>query len=532
MESPKSLGHAVGQAGQLLNGLTTPQRLLLAAGAVATAVTLWFFVGWMAKPKLTTLYSGLSARESQQLAGRLAAANIAYELSPDGAVLSVPADQLDSARLKTAAEGLPRNARLGFEVFDTPNWAGSDFTEKVNYQRALEGELERTLESMSEVESVRVHLVMPEETLFSEEAREAKAAVIVKTRGGPLSEEARVAIPQLVASAVDRLRPENVTLVDADTNTPMLHGQGDGASSPDMEQELAKKIVATLEPVVGAEHVRASVHVEFDTSSSENTDEVYDPKSTATLTQQKSDEVAGGTAPAGVAGTASNTPGVAPPAATASSDNQSSHSESETYVVSKSIHHVVQPPGRVRRIAAAVLVDDAIQPADKAAGKAATRRKRTPEELKQLEQLAAAAIGLDTQRNDTLTVENLSFQQLPAEQPVPPAKIERARRIFVEWSGLLRYVGVTLLFVFVYFMMLRPIKKQILTAFRELPARLQQGKEGPKPLKPASEIEIEAPQGAEQGQLAAALKRQLVEKVKTEPGGASRLIQSWIREDA
>lgn len=529
MESPKSLGQAVGQAGQLLHGLTPSQRLLLAVGAVATAVTLWFFVGWMAKPKLTPLYSGLSPQESQQLAGRLAAANIPYELSPDGAVLSVPADQLDSARLKTAAEGLPRNARMGFEVFDTPNWAGSDFTEKVNYQRALEGELERTLESMSEVESVRVHLVMPEETLFSEEAHEAKAAVIVKTRGGPLSEEARIAIPQLVASAVDRLRPENVTLVDADTNTPMLRGQRGGAGSPDMEQELAKKIVATLEPVVGAEHVRASVHVEFDTSSSENTDEIYDPKATATLTQQKADENAGGGAPAGVAGTASNTPGVTPPAVSASSDNQSSHSESETYAVSKSIHHVVQPPGRVRRIAAAVLVDDAMEPA--ASGKAATRRKRTPEELKQLEQLASAAIGLDAQRNDTLTVENLSFQQLPVEQPALPAKIERARRILVEWSGLLRYAGVTLLFLLVYLMMLRPIKKQILTAFRELPARLQHAKEGPKPLKPVSEIEIEAPQGAEQGQLAAALKRQLVEKVKTEPGGASRLIQSWIRED-
>ncbi len=533
MESPKSLGQAVGQAGHLLSGLTPSQRLLLAVGAVATAVTLWFFVGWMAKPKFATLYAGLSAPEAQQMAGRLAAANIPYELSPDGAALSVPTDQLDSARLKTAAEGLPRNARMGFEVFDTPNWAGSDFTEKVNYQRALEGELERTLESMNEVESVRVHLVMPEETLFSEEAHEAKAAVIVKTRGGPLSEEARLAIPQLVASAVDRLRPDNVTLVDADTNTPMLHGQrGGAAGSPDMEQELAKKIVATLEPVVGVEHVRASVHVEYDTSSSENTDEVYDPKSAATLSQQKTEEIAGGGVPAGVAGTASNTPGVVPPAVSAASDTQSSHSESETYAVSKSVRHVVQPPGRVRRIAAAVLVDDVIQPADKTGNKTEARRKRTPEELKQLEQLASAAIGLDTQRNDTLVVQNLSFQELPAEQPLPPAKIERARRLLVEWSGLLRYVGVTLLFVFVYLMMLRPIKKQILTAFRELPARLQQSKEGAKPLKPASEIQIEAPAGTEQGQLAAALKRQLVEKVQTEPGGASRLIQSWIREDA
>jgi flagellar M-ring protein FliF len=532
VESPKSFGQAVGQAGQMLRGLSASQQLLLLAGTAAVAGTLWLFVGWMVKPRYVTLYSGMSGPDAQQLASRLGAANIPYELSPDGAVLSVPSDQLDSARVKTAAQGLPRSARLGFEVFDTPNWAGSDFTEKVNYQRALEGELERTLESMSEVESVRVHLVMPSDSLFGEQEHEAKAAVIVKSRGGALSEQARVAIPQLVASAVDRLRPENVTLVDADTNTPMLRGgRGEGAAVPDMEQDLSRKILATLEPVVGPEHVRASVHVEYDSSSSENTDEVYDPKTTATLTQQKSDENAGGASPGGVAGTASNTPGVTPPAVAVSSDNQSSHSESETFAVSKSVRHTIQPAGRIRRIAAAVLVDDAVEPA--AGGKASTRRKRTSDEIKQFEQLASAAIGLDAQRNDTVVVQNLSFQETPVEQPSAPGKIERARRVLTEWSPALRYAGVTLLFLFVYLMMLRPIKKQIITAFRELPSRMERpGREAVATIKGPGEVEIELPQGAEQGQIAATLKKQLTDKMQTEPGTATRLIQSWIREDA
>lgn len=532
MESPKSFGQAMAQAGQLLRGLTFSQRLLMLFGAAVVAGTLWLFVGWMAKPHFVTLYSGLSPQDAQQLASRLDSAGIHYELSPDGAVLSVPADQLDDARVKTAAQGLPRSARLGFELFDTPNWAGSDFTEKVNYQRALEGELERTIESMSEVQSARVHLVLPEDSLFSEQEHEAKAAVIVKTRGGGLSEQARMAIPQLVASAVDRLRPESVTLVDADTNTPMLRGnRGGDAVSPELEQDLAKKIVATLEPVVGPEHVRASVHVEYDTSSSDNTDEVYDPKTAATLTQQKSDENAGGASPAGVAGTASNTPGVTPPAATVGSDNQTSHSESETYAVSKSVRHTVQPAGRIRRIAAAVLVDDAMETA--AGSKTPTRRKRTPDEMKQFEQLAAAAIGIDTQRNDTVVVQNLSFHEVPVEQPTAPGKVERARRILVEWSSVLRYIGVTLLFLFVYLLMLRPIKKQIVTAFRELPSRLAPApREAAQTIRGPGDVEIELPQGAEQGQLAAALKKQLTDKVQTEPGQASRLIQSWIREDA
>jgi flagellar M-ring protein FliF len=277
--------------------------------------------------------------------------------------------------------------------------------------------------------------------------------------------------------------------------------------------------------------VRASVHVEYDTSSSDNTDEIYDPKTTATLTQQKSDENAGGAAPAGVAGTASNTPGVTPPAVTVGSDNQTSHSESETFAVSKSVRHTVQPPGRIHRIAAAVLVDDAIEPS--ATGKSPTRRKRTPDEMKQFEQLAAAAIGIDPQRNDSVVVQNLSFQEVPVEQPTAPGKVERARRILVEWSSILRYVGVTLLFLFVYLLMLRPIKKQIVTAFRELPSRLAApARETTQIIKGPGDVEIELPQGAEQGQLAAALKKQLTDKVQSEPSQATRLIQSWIREDA
>src|SRR5882757_6670995 len=136
--------------------------------------------------------------------------------------------QTSWTRLGTAAQGLPKNARMGFELFDTPNWAGSDFTEKVNYQRALEGELERTLQTLSEVQAVRVHLVLPKESLYTEQESPAKAAVILKTRGGRLSDQAQLAIPQLIASAVEGLHPENVTVVDADTNTPLLRPAGMG----------------------------------------------------------------------------------------------------------------------------------------------------------------------------------------------------------------------------------------------------------------------------------------------------------------
>src|SRR5581483_5097233 len=272
---------SLAQIQDFVGGLTLSQRAMILGGAVLVAGTLWLFVTLLAKPKFTTLYSGLKPAEAQSLATRLAAKNIPYELSPDGASLLVPADKLDQSRLETAAQGLPRSARLGFELFDTPNWMGSDFSEKVNYQRALEGELERTLASLSDVEAVRVHVVVPPDSVFSEQEREAKAAVIIKTRGGRLSRETQAAIPQLVASAVDKLRPENVTLVDADSNAPLSHSRGPGgvAGAAEMETQIQATLLRTFEPVLGADHVRASVHVEYDTSSSEDTEETYDPKS-------------------------------------------------------------------------------------------------------------------------------------------------------------------------------------------------------------------------------------------------------------
>jgi flagellar M-ring protein FliF len=526
---PQSLNDALHRLGEFVKGLSFQQQLLLLGGAILIGGTVWIFVALLGQPKYVTLYSGLRPEEAQALGSRLAAKNIAYQISPDGGSVLVPEDKLDAARLETAASGLPRSARMGFELFDTPNWSGSDFTEKVNYQRALEGELERTLATLSEVEAVRVHLVMPQESLFTEEEHEAKAAVILKTRTGRLSEQAQQAIPQLVASAVDRLRPENVTVVDADSNTPLLHGKdGVGGRSFTTDEELAKTLVRTLEPVVGADHVRASVHVEYDLGTSEDTQEVYDPKTPATLTQEHSEETASGEAPAGVPGTASNVPSGTPaPTAPPGAEHSASRTDSTTYAVSKSLRRTVEPAGRVQRIAAAVLVDDAVEVAEQAGKRATTRRKRTADEMKQIEQLARAAIGVDTNRGDVLAVENLSFQELPLEVPPAPGKGEHWLRLIQPWMWILRYVGVTALFLVVYALILRPVKKQAIAAFRELPAKISQ--RNAQVLPAAGALEAEQPKG--EGKRAVELKRMLTDKVKAEPAAASRLVESWVKGD-
>jgi flagellar M-ring protein FliF len=533
--SPPPGNDVLQRLGQFFQGLTVNQRLLMAGGAALVGGTLWIFVALLGQPKYVTLYSGLRSEEAQSLASRLAAKNIPHQVSPDGGTLLVPEDKLDASRLETAAAGLPRSARLGFELFDTPNWAGSDFTEKVNYQRALEGELERTLATLSEVEAVRVHLVMPQESLFTEQQHDAKAAVILKTRSGRLSEQAQQAIPQLVASAVDRLRPENVTVVDADSNTPLLHNRGGaGGHAFGLDEELAKTLVHTLEPVVGADHVRASVHVEYELGTSEDTQETYDPKTSATLTQEHSEENSTGAAPVGVPGTASNVPSSTPaPGPVAAAEQSNSKSDATTYGVSKSLHHSVEPPGRVRRIAAAVLVDDAVETTEQAGKRTTTRRKRTVDEMKQIELLAQAAIGVNSERGDVLAVENLSFQEAPTEtQPPPPARSEHWRHLIEPWAWALRYIGLAALFLVVYWLVLRPVKKQALAAFRELPGRVT-ATLVPQAVGAGGGSSLGGGEGAmeEGGKRASQLKRLLTEKVKAEPEAASRLVQGWVQEE-
>src|ERR1700761_7859729 len=212
----KRMQRALLDAQQWLAKSTTPMQRRLMGLALAGMLLMTVGLMWLSsRVEWATLYTNMDAREAQQAAAELVTDKIPYQLDADGSTLRVPVTQLDKARLDLAAKGLPQSGRLGFELFDKPNWVGSEFDEKVNYQRALEGELEHTINTLSDVESSRVHLVMPHDSLFNEDQRDAKASVVLKLRRRSLSDEQADAIRNLVASAVDDLHPENVALVDA-----------------------------------------------------------------------------------------------------------------------------------------------------------------------------------------------------------------------------------------------------------------------------------------------------------------------------
>jgi len=275
-----------------------------------------------------------------------------FELSANGAGIMVPAAQLDKARLLTAAKGL-KSGRLGFEIFDKPNWVGSEFDEQVNYQRALEGELEHTVGSLSDVESARVHLVMPHDSLFREAERPAKASVVLKLRHRSLADGEPEAIRNLVASAVDGLTPDRVVLVDAAGNLPLGPKTAE-AMQLSAEQALEEKLIATLEPVTGAGNVRASVTLDYDPAATDETQESYDPDQTVTLSMQRTEQSSGAQpVAAGVPAPHRMRPTHRPcPFIRSRPAGRRALKRVRNLRSLEDVRHVIEGPGRVRRLTA------------------------------------------------------------------------------------------------------------------------------------------------------------------------------------
>src|SRR3984885_14307208 len=302
-----------------LMAMPAGKRTWLIASAVFLAAMCAGMIWFAERPDWRGVFSGLDGQDVQKGFQELAAAGIPFETTADGSGVQVPAEMLDKARMEVAAKGMPQTGRLGFELFDKPNWVGSEFDEKVNYQRALEGELEHTIGTLGVVKSARVHLVLPQPSLFAAEEKIAKASVVLKLKRSSIDPEQADAIRSLVAGSVESLSVDQVTLVDADGRVNFKQ-RSSNAAEADAEEAMEAKLVAMLEPLAGRDNVRATVNVSYDEGSEERTDEVYDPTQVAALTMQKSEQISmpRGLA-SGVPGTVSNSPAGSPEGAVAGS---------------------------------------------------------------------------------------------------------------------------------------------------------------------------------------------------------------------
>jgi flagellar M-ring protein FliF len=545
---------------KVLNALTFNQKISLAVLAVTVIAGITAMVYFVNQDEYQTLYSELGPEEAAVVVEKLQAMNVPYRLGNSGRSVEAPSDRLNELRLQLASEGLPQAGKIGFEIFDQNNMGMTEFVERVSYKRALEGELVRTMLSLKEIGQARVHLVLPKESMFEEKAEPTKASVIVKLRSGKaLSEPAVSGIVHLVSSAVEGLTPDNVTVVDS--NGRLLSGtkgRGEEALTGNQaelkirtERELTAKVVNILEPVVGQGKVRADTSVMMDFSRAEQTEEKYDPQGVI-RSQQKNEERSEPSAPA--AGTAAGVPGTKsndanpPPVFIPTGRNGSTgsrQSETTNYELSKVVRRTLQPAGQITRVSVAVIVDDAVRTETGTDGVPVRRSApRGPEDLKKLNDLVGAAIGIDPKRGDTLTVENIAFEA-PAElQEVPPTFLDNLRPLA---RPALRYGVLLVTFLLVYMLLVRPLSHRIFVALDEVgrasraERALTAGSAPPSlAAAPRTVQEMEAaleqePAGAfspaADVQKADILKKRIAEFVQREPEKGAQVLRAWLTDE-
>jgi flagellar M-ring protein FliF len=419
---------------KLLANLSLRQRLTIAAVAVLAATGLWAMVHWQRESDFKPLYTSLPPEDAAAIVQKLHESGVDYRLPEPGGSVLVPSAKLAELRLTMAAAGLPKTGRIGFELFDKTNLGATEFAEHVNYRRAVEGELERSVMSLAEVEQARVHITFPKDSVFVEEQQPAKASVLLKLRAGMRLNPRNVeAIDHLIASAVEGLAPEQVSVVDMNGNLlgrPRKPDNPDGVEGSEealeyrhkAEAELLSKINLTLEPLLGADRFHAGVSVDLDFSALEQSEELFDPARSVMLSSQRSEDVSGSPSASGAPGTASNLP--RPTSRPLSGSARVSRvTENITYQSSRTVKKTRLPSGSIRRLSLAVLVDQDLSWVHEKSGYRRVLVPPSPERLKVIHDVVAGVSGFSQERGDQLVVETLPFEStLQREPPSEPGQ--------------------------------------------------------------------------------------------------------------
>ena len=416
---------------RLFDSFSLKQKITIAVVAVAVIAALMTFLHWNHERDFKPLYSGLAQEDAAAVLVKVRESGTEFRLEDGGSAVLVPAAKVAELRLQLAAAGVPRSGRIGYELFDKTSFGASDFTEQINYHRALEGELERSVMALAEVEQARIHITFPKDSVFLESRQPAKASVLVKLKpGARLSPQNVSAICQLTASAVEGLQADGVSVVDMRGNLlsrprkPASPGDAEPSDAileyrQQIERDLLTKINTTLEPLLGADKFRAGVSVECDFTSGEQSEETFDPAKSVMVTSQRTEDMTGVNQASGVPGTASTLPRPTSRPGSASG-GVTRRTESVAYQSSRTIRHVKLPQGNLKHMSVSVLVDHAVR--WEGSGPKAKRivEPPTPEKLKVIKDLVAGIVGLKTDRGDQLVVEALPFESTLAPDQLPP----------------------------------------------------------------------------------------------------------------
>src|SRR3954464_11167573 len=462
-------GSLQGLAG-FLKSLGAARVLAMVAVTAALIGFFGFVIMRVTAPQMTTLFTDLSPEDSAGIVKDLERQAIPFELRNDGAAIMVPKDKVTRLRMKLAEGGLPKGGGVGYEIFDKSDALGTtSFVQNINHLRALEGELARTIKAIDRIQSARVHLVLPERPLFSRETPEPSASIVLRVRGTLEPQQIR-AIRHVVASAVNGLKPQRVSIVD---EAGRLLADGSGKDSENavgderrtaFEKRMRNEVEAIVSSVVGQGRARVQLTADFDYNKVTQTSDKFDPEGRVLRSSQTREESAASAGDGGQVTVNNELPGnQANTTGPAARDQSKKSEETNNYEISRTTKTEVTEAGRVNRISVAVLVDGSYTKNEKGEMVYAERSK---EQLDRIMALVRSAIGFDQKRGDQVEVVNLRFADAPAVVPVGEPS---------GWLGMFQFTKDDLMYgielavmlllgLVVLFMVVRPLVKRILAS--------------------------------------------------------------------
>lgn len=519
------------------NALPVLRQVGLMIGLAASVALGFYVVLWSQEPEYGMLYAGLTDADAAQVAESLDQSGIPYRIERGSGAITVPGSQVQAARLQLASKGLPRGDGSGFEMFEkTSGFGTSRFMEKARYNRAIEGELARTITNIQGVESVRVHLAIPKQSVFVRNRSKTRASVVLNLFSGTRLDEERInGIVHLVAASVPDLEADQVTIVDQKGRLLTSSGSsGIAASSSQLtythslESLYVQRIKDILVPIVGEGGVRAQVVADVDFTMVETTTESYQPDSRAVRSEETFEEKSSNSAAAGVPGALTNQPPKSGTTekkvvegSTATPVNSSSRA-TRNYELDHSVSHTRTAPGTVQRLSVAVVVDYREQVTEDGS------MERVPlddEQISRITALVKDAVGFDVKRNDSVNVSNISFKEIEEMEPMPEAPVWEQAWL---WSAGKKILG-GLVVLLLVFGVLKPSLRSLATIPAQA-AALPPGTADGQPQLADDQISLGnqavAPSLSQEQQFSMA--RELVEK---NPQQGAKVVKEWVAAD-
>ena len=517
----------LGQLGERFNQLSQGKKVAALSLVALALASLLVMSLWLKAPDYQLLYANLSQEDAGAIVEKLKNQKIPYEVSNGGRTIRVASDMIHETRLQLAGEGLPEGSDVGLEMFEDTPLGMTDFIQKINFQRALQGELTRTIKTLDAVAQVRVHLVIPKDNLFRKQKPKGKASITLKLKSGKSLSEGQIqGIVHLVSASVGSIEASNVVIVDVNGN--LLSGGKEPSEGAMMstsnfkhklrvQKELQAKIIKMLEDALGSGKVIAKISTDLDFEQVERTEEIFDPDSQVVRSEnQISESSVGSIPPGGIPGVQALVPSGEDSGSGAGQAAQRNKSNAVfNYEINKEVRRISKPVGEITKLSVAVMIDGT------RAGDPAEYQPRTPEEMAKYLQMVQSAVGFDAERGDVVQVENIQFDhsQLDKEK----AEIESAEQIDLAMEVGKLVLGLIFLIMF-FTRVIRPIITWMTTTVEVIPQTEQLGGADNNPADEETKRLTDMENQADK------IRKSVNEFVGQDPKYTAGVIRKWMRE--